>query len=58
MALFAPGEVGDDARETTGFFCQLLGLTLMLGGIIVQFDSGENLKVSHEFRAMTATHPV
>ena len=58
MALFAPGEVGDDARETTGFFSQLLGLTLMLGGIIVQFDSGENLKVSHEFRAMTATHPV
>ena len=37
MALFAPGENGDEVHETTGFYCQPLGLSLMLG-VIVQFD--------------------
>jgi hypothetical protein len=57
MALFAPGDVGDVVNETTGFFSQLIGLTLMLGGVIVQFDSGENTSVDRQFRAMTAVNP-
>ena len=58
MALFAPGENGDIVNETTGFYCQLLGLSLMLGGVIVQFDCAAKLSVDHSFRAMTAVNPV
>ena len=58
MALFAPGENGDIVHETTGFYCQLLGLSLMLGGVIVQYDCAEKLTVDHSFRAMTAVNPV
>lgn len=50
MAMFSPGEKGDRATTGPGFFCQMFGLTLMLGGIIVQFEAGNPNNLSAAVR--------
>ena len=42
MAQFSPGEAGDVAHLGVGFWGQTVGLMLMLGGVIVQFDAGDS----------------
>ena len=47
MAQFSPGEAGDVAHLGVGFWGQTVGLMLMLGGVIVQFDAGNNSSVGN-----------
>ena len=50
MAQFSPGEAGDVAALGVGFWGQTMGLMLMLGGVIVQFDAGNKNNISPQMR--------
>lgn len=50
MAMFSPGEKGDVAKPQSGFYCQMIGLTAMLAGVLVQFEAGNPDNLSAQDR--------